>query len=275
VPVTIAEDFRTDFPTPYPLQGGKAEGSWHWSLGGHLSAGKTGAMVCGTCHAVHGEEASAPRARLLAVAPVNDVANLFCEGCHDGERQDKKPEPPRPNPGGTKTARTYHAVDDDEANGAGRFLEIKEPEGWPFGGGDPKRLLCTTCHVAHNAWVQTPLLRTSESPGFCEDCHEKVSEWHHVVGETANTGCGAQLPAAPYRNERTLSCARCHEAHNAGFGKAREADYVPLLIAPAVSGELCAICHPSGNPTCTKDTARTASHFLGDPALPTTYANRQ
>lgn len=275
VPLNLVPAFRTPFPSPYPLQTGREVGGWHWDLGGHLTEGGSGAIGCPTCHAVHGDETAAPAEQLMTIDPVNETSNLFCEGCHAGARDDGRPSPPRPNPGGTTTGRTYHAVDDDEANGHGRSLAIREPPGWPFGGGDPKRLLCTTCHTAHAAWVATPLLRTPpKSPGFCEECHELLPEWHHPVGDVAATRCGSTLPPGPYEGAQGLTCARCHEAHNAGIGRTPESDFVPLLIEPSGSGELCERCHPTGNPTCAENLEGMASHFIGDPTLPETYEDK-
>lgn len=266
VPVKVAEAFRTGFASAYPPAGGKGAGGWHWDLGGHLGQGAAGSLGCGSCHAVHGDEDEVPAGDLLALAPVNDVANLFCEGCHAGTRGDERREPPHPNPGGTTTGRTYHPVDDDEANGVERFLEIREPPGWPFGGGKPGRLVCTTCHRAHGAWVETPLLRKpATAPGFCEECHETVPDYHHQVGELSEAGCSAHVPEPIWGDQRGLLCASCHRAHNAGLDATLESDYVPLLREPALSGALCGLCHLAGNPTCGKDEKHRASHFIGDP----------
>ena len=273
-PLKIVPALRTAFPSAYPVENGKAAGSWHWDLGGHLGQGAFGGIVCSTCHAVHGTEEGVPAEKLEAIAPVGIVANLLCEGCHAGTRADGQPAPPHPNPGGTTTLRTYHVADDDRANGPDRLLEIREPTGWPFGGGTPRRLLCTTCHAPHGARVQTSLLRPTAAPGFCEECHQQVPPYHHVVGATPDSGCGAQLPASPYGPLKELSCASCHRAHNAGLGQPRESDYVPLLTAPALTGALCDTCHPAGNPTCRKNPEYRASHFLGDPTLPETYQRK-
>jgi len=272
VPLLLAGAFRTAFPAPYPLRQGRDSGGWHWNLGGHLSGGGAGTVGCTTCHAVHGDEEAAPVRKLLTIEPVNDVANHFCEGCHAGTRGDEKSAPPRPNPGGTTTGRTYHPVDDDESNGSGRSLEIREPAGWPFGGGTPRRLLCTSCHASHAAWAGTPLLRTPQTaPDFCEECHEKTPENHHGVGPLTKTACASRIPASPYGKVRELTCAVCHRAHNAGLGQKHEKDYVPLLKASLSTGDLCEQCHPAGNPTCSEKTDYLATHFIGDPALPETY----
>lgn len=274
VPMVVDDAFRIPFPSPYPLRQGRNAGGWHWSLGGHLSGGGAGVIVCVTCHAVHGAEAAVPVQKLLTIEPVNDVANLFCEGCHAGTRGDGKIAPPHPNPGGTTTGRTYHPVDDDKVRGDDRFLETREPKGWPLGGGSPRRLLCTTCHTPHGAMVQTPLLRTPEAPGFCEECHERVPGYHHPTGVLSDTDCGPRIPAAPYGTPQGLACSHCHQAHNAGLGQARETDFVPLLISSAGSGELCALCHPPENPTCGTNEAFQASHFIGDPSLLETYDDK-
>jgi predicted CXXCH cytochrome family protein len=270
-PLSIEAAFRTPFPTPYPLQQGKASGSWHWDRGGHLTKGDAGAIGCTSCHAVHGGEQAPPLRHLLTIEPVNDVANLFCEGCHAGTRGDGGAAPPHPNPGGTKTARTYHPVDDDQGNGGGRALETREPKEWPMGGDSPRRLICTTCHAPHAASAQTALLRPTTAPGFCEECHLKVPDYHHPVGNPVDTACVPRIPAAAYGTPEGLACAHCHRAHNAGLGQPDESDFVPLLTDSAVSGALCALCHPPEDPTCKKGTA---SHFIGDPTLSDTYDDR-
>jgi len=275
VRLKVADAFRTPNVAAYPLERGKGVGDWHWDLGGHLSRGRSGEIGCVTCHAVHGNESAPPVEKLLAVAPVNDVADLFCEGCHAGVRGDGKAAPAYPNPGGTTTGRTYHPVDDDEANGPGRILEIREPPGWAFGGGAPKRLLCTSCHAAHGAQVQTPLLRPpTTAVGLCEECHDQISLNHHQVGLLTGNGCSSLVPAPPYGTRPGLFCSSCHRAHNAGLGQTRESDYVPQLIAPIRTGALCESCHPAKNPTCNQKIDSMASHFIGDPTLTDTYMDK-
>jgi len=164
--VSVEAPFRTAFPAPYPLQLGRAGGGWHWDLGGHLTKGGAGAIGCTTCHAVHGDEQAAPVRGLLAIEPVNDVANLFCEGCHAGKRGDGKAAPPHPNPGGTTAGRTYHPVDDDAAKRERPAARDPGTPEWPLGGGNPRRLVCTTCHTPHAAMAQTPAAAHTDGPGI-------------------------------------------------------------------------------------------------------------
>jgi hypothetical protein len=96
-----------------------------------------------------------------------------------------------------------------------------------------------------------------------------------VAGVVGSTNCGAQLPAPAYGAAAGLVCASCHRAHNAGLGRLRESDYVPLLISPAGTGELCERCHPAGNPTCGTDPEHLATHFIGDPTLESTYQDSE
>jgi predicted CXXCH cytochrome family protein len=70
VPLQPASAFTTPFPAVYPLVGGRESLGTHWDLGGHLSAGGKGTVVCVTCHTVHGDEQAPPQAELLAVDPV-------------------------------------------------------------------------------------------------------------------------------------------------------------------------------------------------------------
>jgi predicted CXXCH cytochrome family protein len=264
LPLQVLPPFKTPFPTGYPLLGGRESDTAHWDLGGHLSQGAEGTIACVTCHAVHGDEGQPPAASLLAVDPVNDVADLFCEGCHAGQRGDALSNPALPNPGGTTAGRTYHPCDDDAANGEGRIVEVGVPAAWPLGGGEPRRLLCSTCHGAHGAQPATALQRPpSEGATFCGSCHLGMPlAYHHSV---ASGGKCDQFLAAPKEGEPPgLSCASCHRAHNAGLGTRDERRFVPLLreewAQPA-----CLRCHPEGNPTCDGTPAATASHFLGDP----------
>lgn len=274
VPISVGEAFRTPFPAPYPVRDGRESVGTHWDLGGHLAGGGDGELACITCHAVHGDESSPPLPALLAVDPVREDADRFCEGCHAGRRGDDLASPPRPNPGGTQAGRTYHPADDDEANGKERIVEIREPEGWPFGTGSPRPLLCTTCHRAHEARPETSLLRpTPGDTPFCEACHEDLLlSWHHVALDDAAGRCSEGIAATTTLPARRLTCERCHRAHNAGFGSGAEERYVPLLNEP-LDGTSCLACHPADNPTCAEDPDHRASHFLGDPTSPETYAD--
>jgi predicted CXXCH cytochrome family protein len=273
-PISIAQSFKVPFPASYPMQMGRGSKGTHWDLGGHLAAGGAGEITCGTCHAVHGDEGAPPATGLLSLDPVRKVADLLCEGCHRGARGDGASKDAAPNPGGTTTGRTYHPCDDDEANGAGRSVQIRTPAGWPFGAGDPPRVICTTCHAAHRMEPGTSLLRpAAAATGFCGECHEQAgSETHHPTG--ALTGpCATRLASTSGSAGQGFTCDLCHRAHNAGFGTGREPDHVPLLRTGLSGDDLCVACHPGDNPTCSSDPARAASHFLGDPTLPETFAD--
>ena len=110
VPLKVAPAFTTPLPAPYPLAGGRASVGTHWDLGGRLSAGGTGTIVCVTCHAVHGDEQAPPLPNLLSADPVRHDADLFCEGCHAGARGDDQAAPPHPNPGGTAKPRNFSSA---------------------------------------------------------------------------------------------------------------------------------------------------------------------
>lgn len=277
-PVTPAPAFLTPFPRSYPLGGGKSRSGVHWDLGGHLSDGATGTLTCLTCHVVHGDEDSPPREKLLTVDPVNKTANLFCEACHQGQRGDGRDAPPYPNPGGTTAARTYHPCDDDIGNGEGPLVEIREPEGWPFGEGTPRPLLCTTCHAAHLARQRTALLRrTKLETSFCEECHEGVPSGgrHHPMVVVGEGRCMLYLSPPVYGEIREkLQCTDCHRAHNAGLGTDLEERYAPLLRSDSLAEGTCLPCHPTDNPTCLEDELSMASHFLGDPSSEETYEDQ-
>ncbi len=275
VPLKVAPAFMTPFPASYPLAGGRASVGTHWDLGGHLSSGGTGTIGCVTCHAVHGDEEAPPRASagLLAADPVRQEADLFCEGCHTGERGDGQKDPLRPNPGGTTTGRTYHPADNDLSNGAGSIVETRNPEGWPLGAAAGNPILCSTCHRAHGARERTSILRPPPAElGFCEVCHERLPlAYHHPLVEKGAGACADQAALNDPVTGMRRTCDYCHRAHNAGFGAEREKDYVPLLRDSLLSDDLCLRCHPADNPTCGERPEYRASHFLGDPTLSETY----
>jgi len=268
--------FRTPFPAPYPLAGGRTSLGVHWDLGGHLSGGASGTIGCVTCHAIHGDEQSPPQSPgLLSVAPGLETADLFCEGCHAGKRGDDLSAPPSPNPGGTTTGRTYHPVDNDRSNGVGSIIETRKPEGWPLGTAVSRPILCSTCHRAHGAQERGFLVRRPPAGvGFCEVCHEWMSlEYHHPLVVKDAGRCAVLIePNDPVTGLRR-TCDLCHRAHNAGLGTEKEQDYLPLLRESHLDEKQCLICHPRDNPTCNPDPNFRASHFIGDPTLPETYAS--
>ncbi len=275
VPISIEAPFRVPFPEAYPVAGGSVHPGAHWNLGGHLSRGGAGEMVCISCHAVHGDESVGPLADLLSADPGLETADLFCEGCHAGTRADERPSPPRPNPGGTLAARTYHPGDNDLSNGEGALVETRLPQSWPLGTGAPRAILCSTCHRAHDAVPRSLLLRQpTPETGFCEECHEQMPLEHHhpIVGDGAGP-CEDKLTLIDPITGLRRGCDFCHRAHNAGLGTGREPEYVPLLRERLLADEQCLGCHPKDNPTCGKEPERRASHFLGDSTLPETYGN--
>jgi predicted CXXCH cytochrome family protein len=270
-PLDPAPAFGVPFPGAYPAGGGRTANGVHWDLGGHFDEGGAGRLVCVTCHAVHGDEEAPPLRKLLAMDPVNEIANELCEGCHRGRRGDGMAAPPYPNPGGTSTARTYHPCDDDVGEGGVAVVETRPAAGWPLGSAPSSPILCTTCHAPHDADPGTPLLRSSEAGDFCEECHNTVFLQNHHPLEVDR--CGANIPLPAYGGSAgKMYCSTCHRAHNAGLGKEEDL-FVPLLREKWEDGEVCASCHPAGNPTCSQNPEQQASHFVGDPNLPETYAD--
>lgn len=289
-PISVQPYFAVPFPMNYPNKDGIMSTRGHWTLGGHLSNGNIGRIECMTCHAIHGSQEDGPVADLLAKDPVRQIADEFCEGCHRGQRGDGGMEPPFPNPGGTITGRTYHPADDDISNGIDSAVAIADSmdlAGYIWGEYDPEtempRILCTTCHQAHNGMRNSPCLvdideivRTgSDVTTFCEICHREPPYGHHGYNDwegSSSTGLTIQIPIGNgelgedgefgfvYGSElrsNTVYCAHCHRAHNAGYQR-NEEDYIPILVEKGVG--LCSICHVMG-----------VTHFMGDPTLPSTY----
>ncbi|MDF1535016.1 MAG: cytochrome c3 family protein [bacterium] len=280
-PIIVDAGFMVPFPEPYPLSSGMLAEEGHWTLGGHLTFGTYGKIECTTCHAFHGIESVGPTENLLSKDPVKEVSNEFCEGCHKGERGDKKSQPPYPNPGGTVTERTYHPVDDDEANGTGWIAAIADTTeriylewGKTDTDTDLPLMICTSCHVAHGGMENSPALidipapvRDGDVDTFCEICHREPPVGHHGYEndgllspeiaqqissnqESLGKTYGEPLPDRVY-------CSHCHRAHNAGYGRV-EVNFIPILVD--MLADICANCHQLG-----------VSHFMGDPTLPSTY----
>jgi predicted CXXCH cytochrome family protein len=282
-PIEVDEAFSIPFPDPYPKEMGSLSSKGHWTLGGHLTYGSYGRIECSTCHSFHGNEVEGPFPGLLSKAPVKSASNEFCEGCHQGTRGDEKKEPPYPNPGGTITGRTYHPVDDDEANGLGWNVAIADTTQrsyYEWGGIDPDTdrpvMFCTTCHVAHlgmeNSPALVPIADTTRADGvetFCEICHREPPVGHHGYADTIITSedMSDMLVSNSVNLGNTFGeisydkiyCSYCHKAHNAGYG-GNEQKFIPLLVDSGF--EICLNCHGLG-----------VSHFMGDPTLSSTYGN--
>jgi predicted CXXCH cytochrome family protein len=302
-PIKIIDTFKTPFPQPYLVAGGKFAKGVHWDLGGHLTLGDVGNMECYTCHAVHGDEIKGPNDKLMVADPVREVNDAICEGCHRGVRgDDVKSDMVFPNPGGSISARTYHPVDDDISNGRGRIVDIKEPEGWPFGTNEDKNILCSTCHDVHNALPNSPILRNIKGGTFCEECHADKLQGHHSSGNTSNpkditfatpgyawtyesesmwengnpkirleSNAEFNGYGVTYGNnvENKIYCSSCHRAHNAGAGVEKGAS--PSLIIAHTANQLCFLCHDKKNVAFNENMEMTASHFLGDSTLYETF----
>jgi predicted CXXCH cytochrome family protein len=275
-PINAAALFRIPWPSLYPASGGRYLKGIHWRRGGHLSGGGEGLLECFTCHTVHGDEADPPRGGLLATEPVRKRADEFCESCHQGKRGDGQAAPPRPNPGGTTTARTYHPCDDDRSGEKTQRTPIRPGVAWPRGEGKPGPLLCTTCHSPHGGMPGSPALRQPVlAKTFCEECHlPQLFPAHHPVGLPPDGAPPCEPPPEKGTigevEPRTLYCSSCHVAHNAGFGR-KEEEHVPILKEGLAGDGLCLLCHRRDNVNCRSEEEGTASHFLGDPTLPDSY----
>jgi predicted CXXCH cytochrome family protein len=275
-PISPRQEFLTPFPMPYPLADGARTAGVHWERGGHLRQGREGTLECITCHTVHGSETAPPREKLLTIDPVRRTADEFCEGCHRGKRGDGVTTPYFPNPGGTTAARTYHPCDDDQGNGKGRTVPVRDKIQWPLGTAPDKPILCITCHTPHYGLPSTPALRRPViGLNFCEECHlPELMLTHHPVGQptVVERRCLQPPPETVIGQSgfgRT-SCYSCHVAHNAGLDR-KEADFIPILRYSSREDDLCLVCHPADMISCLEKDKGTVSHFLGDPTLTETY----
>lgn len=178
-------------------------------VGGHLSHGTTGGVICITCHSPHGVPASRDGVYAdgspMNTGPLLVIDNdgvklqpdstdipagasgqsLLCEACHGK------------TPFRRYTTYFSHPVDryppgtssNDNISFSGDRLAINyPPSSWVNyeESGEPnihqgkgKRvpgeyLVCMSCHDPHGARTGTPLLRKGSSENFCEDCHSSA-----------------------------------------------------------------------------------------------------
>ncbi len=147
-------------------------------------------VTCLVCHRAHG----ATEATLLAVSTTN---NTLCLACHQELSAELF---------GAKS-RTQHAREPKLNSDQQRVAQS-----WQTPVGSQGRLLCMTCHLAHDAKSQQYLLAFSIGQGACAACHGPQAtvvgsshdlrtnhpESKNIIGMTARQG-GA--------------CSSCHTAH--------------------------------------------------------------
>ena len=256
VPLEVAPPFTTPFPASYPLQRRPRErrhalGPRRPSLAGAARDDRLrrpATPFTGTSETPPRPRTCSPSTRCAT------MADLFCEGCHAGERGDDQAAPPRPNPGGTTTGRTYHPADDDRANGEGRIVETRDPGGVAARRRQPPRAdalhdLPPRARGPERTAAAAPAAGRPRVSARCATrrCPSSITT---PSIEQDSGACSADVELNDPITGIRRTCELCHRAHNAGLGTERETEYVPLLREGRLSDDSCLRCHPADNPTC-------------------------
>ena len=238
-----------------------------WTIGGHLTGGDTGGVICTTCHSVHGVQYDAdgtglPDAGLDASPNENFLTiyqtanqtdpngrsiangeadyNALCEGCHSGgivaaAYNSTSATYNNPNPGGTSYG---HPVDDMDAtqnwvtDGAGGFNGF--PEGDPLIAGalvDPTPI-CESCHVAHpNANAAAG--RTDEGLG-------DFATSDYILRDNGDDICTSCHSAAVVSNHHPVAIT-----YNVPAGS--PITYLSAITAAGDYNLACGTCHGTGS----------------------------
>lgn len=240
---------------------------------------------CQTCHSIHAPAAStgdnSQSLYLLAIDNEPSGANAgapLCEGCHGGGYNGTT--------NGQFVAAPYTATDangkqlddhpiDAVVDGAPKLeawgsttryerVPSGAPSVWPFvnsgtyvptvnaanfGSQHIGRIICTSCHSAHNANGGTSLNRlngagTSPATGWCFSCHtnnDMVPGNHHstTYQESTNTGGNWSSTSTPAGASK-IQCTDCHGA--AASAPTAHAGFFSLKMAND-SSQLCVSCH--------------------------------
>ncbi len=173
-------------------------------------------VTCLICHRAHG----AREEKLLAL---KDTTNELCSICHEPQSSGS----PGEAAGGRHAERPV--LNKGQRAAAARYETRLGPGG---------RLICTTCHLAHNAPVAQALLAFDPaSPTACSACHPEqkgvVRSSHDLRTDHPNSenilGVSARAGGP---------CSGCHTGH--GYGR------VPFP-APLDPKGLCVTCHRKGH----------------------------
>jgi hypothetical protein len=232
-----------------------------YALGGHLVSptGDSGALDCGTCHAVHGPAQGTPG--LLDLLAINNATgasgSALCNGCHEG---------------GAGSANGVGAINpsdhpiEDAVGTAFYPVGAALPTNWTVAGGQVDRgaqpffttgvtgtPACSSCHDTHGGVGGTALLRgplptavwgVMSYDDWCFACHAAAAVLppaHHSVSKNLAT------PADPIDSQ--LSCGDCHGPAGTTNWTAHNGFWAwPVPVADHTSG-LCLACHAAADPT--------------------------
>ena len=160
---------------------------------------KKDAVICETCHTVHGSTDK----NLLVIPNKSDGQNnaLLCESCHT----------PNPSMKGKGIGTGTHPVDVTP--------QLKMPRKWAEGTpvivGANNQIICLTCHSPHGAKKETSILVKGSKSPMCGECHQQenlVARTEHDLTLSAP----AELDFTTKIGSQTGICGACHRPHNAG-----------------------------------------------------------
>lgn len=203
---------------------------------GMAKFGRSGEIICETCHKVHGNNIEE---KLLLMK--RDRRSTLCLTCHSGKRY----------LAGTK--HDLHRSAPDEKNAQGRTVG--------------EAGICSACHLPHQA-ARNLTGRGDDTARLCLSCHSKgnIAEKALLTGAThplnvrplkngVGTGNGLSLPLFNRFGIRDgdgeMTCASCHDAHGGRNdhrggkqGQNPDGEEIPptsFLRKPAP--KICAECH--------------------------------
>lgn len=263
----------------------------NWALGGHLSAGASGTIVCSTCHAVHGPVLGTPGLKdLLAIDNETSVGTAepsrLCEGCHFGGAAGEQVGSvvlQADLAAGEYSDHPIDAVVNRSFYPTGAVL----PAAWENGttpnvdrGSQPFYLgltpVCSSCHDIHGGIADSPLARGPQPTDgwgamnygdWCFACHtaaQVLPVAHHSVINTLSTALGDPF-------DSLLTCGDCHgpagtrnwTAHN-GFWK--------WAVVPARNDSaFCLACHTASDPTSFAAAGLKGQSFAAPVGFPSTH----
>lgn len=185
---------------------------------------KKDAVICETCHTVHGTTD-----KNLLVIPTkvdNEYNALLCESCHTAN----------PSMKGKGLGLGSHPVD--------IVPKLNMPKKWAGGSalitGAQNQIICLSCHCPHKAQKETSILASGAKSPICIECHRQeslVAKTEHDLSLSAP----AELSPTSKVGSQTGICGACHWPHNAQSYRLWSR---PLSgLKGDVGSKMCASCH--------------------------------
>lgn len=199
--------------------------------GENSKLGPNGEVVCETCHRTH----DAPSEKIVSV-DVKTSGGGICLECHENKR-------------------------DLLANGHNMEQRpgVKADKKNRFAGA------CGACHETHEGkgpmmWAKEVQNKGDKMAELCSSCHREngeadkhlVGEFSHPIGVPLKNGANSEqrLPLYQHNGKRSsadgagnVSCATCHDVHNAGELASKESKHTYLRLYEKEKWKLCKECH--------------------------------